>query len=293
MKWKIFGLAVVLVGLLITVPVGAVKPTTNLASAQKVAWHLSADVAQIPPYGCVDIPGSDTASKLIVNQPNGNTEVTLTGVMNGLNPNTIYTVYVSNGYSKDAKRWNIVEDWKLRFLYGGNYDHDMTVSVQYAPVCGVGNTFTGTGSYPANAIIPDITWVVNGIVNGQPNPLDFNIAYDGSTYMVHAIGVVNSDGSLSGSWESNAGQAGDWNSYQGSATSIPVTPGWTGFGTTLEGFTFITDEFGAGSWHVNLRAANFVDIEGKPRTGTFPLSVWINEAGGTMLISDNFDVVIG
>jgi hypothetical protein len=78
-------------------PALAVKPETNLAKAQEVAWNLSAAVMPVPPYGSHDIPGSDTASKLIVNQPNGNTEVTITGVMNGLNPNTTYTVYLSNG----------------------------------------------------------------------------------------------------------------------------------------------------------------------------------------------------
>jgi hypothetical protein len=41
----------------------------------------------------------DTASKLIVNRPNGNTWLTLTGIMRGLAPRTTYTVYISNGYA--------------------------------------------------------------------------------------------------------------------------------------------------------------------------------------------------
>ena len=65
-------------------PVLAVKPVDT--GAQTYAWHLSGDVMPVPPYGSIDIPGSDTASKLIVNQPNGNTEVAITGVMNGLLP---------------------------------------------------------------------------------------------------------------------------------------------------------------------------------------------------------------
>ncbi len=73
-----------------------VKPT-NLAGAVKVPWNLSGNVMPIPPYSYYDIPGSDTASKLIVNQPNGNTEVTITGVMNGLESNTTYTVILSTG----------------------------------------------------------------------------------------------------------------------------------------------------------------------------------------------------
>ncbi|GAI99267.1 unnamed protein product, partial [marine sediment metagenome] len=79
--------------------VSAAKPAGNLAGAQKVNWNLSAAVMPVPPYGSRDITGSDTASKLIVNQPNGNTVVTITGAMNGLNPNTTYTVYLSKGYA--------------------------------------------------------------------------------------------------------------------------------------------------------------------------------------------------
>jgi hypothetical protein len=48
----------------------------------------------------------------------------------------------------------------------------------------------------------------------------------------------------------------------------------------------MTDENGAGSWHLNLRNSDF------PELGTYALSVWINEAGRTVLISDNFDVVV-
>lgn len=51
-------------------------------------------------------------------------------------------------------------------------------------------------------------------------------------------------------------------------------------------FVFTTDEYGSGSWHLNLRDSNFL------RPGTYRLSVWINEAGLTILISDNFDVVV-
>ena len=81
-----------------------VKPIGNLAGAQEVPWNLSSDVMPVPPWGLSDIDGSDTASKLIVNQPNGNTEVVITGAMNGLNPNTVYTVYPSNGWSTSVRQ---------------------------------------------------------------------------------------------------------------------------------------------------------------------------------------------
>jgi len=163
-KAIVFILIVALILLVTPGTVFAAKPAGNLAGAIKVPWNLSADVMPVPPYGSRDIPGSDTASKLVVNQPNGATEVTITGAMNGLNPNTTYTVYLSKGY-------------------------------------------------------------------------------------------------------------------------VPMT-GWPGlFTSTVPAFTFVTDAYGAGSWHVNLRDANF------PGSGTHTLSVWINEAGYTMLISGNFEVI--
>ncbi|MBN1971797.1 MAG: hypothetical protein JW870_20730 [Candidatus Delongbacteria bacterium] len=145
-----------------------VKPEGNLAGAVEVPWNLSGDVMPVPPYGSIDIPGSDTASKLIVNQPNGSVKVTLTGVMSGLVPNTEYTVYLANAYVPD--KW-----------------------------------------------------------------------------------------------------------YPGLFTS------------TVQPFTFITDEYGSGSWHINLRDSDFVN-----GAGTYTLSVWIvaKVVNKTILISDNFEVVV-
>ncbi len=64
---------------------------------QQVSWHLSGAIFP-PPYGTKDIPGSDTASTLTVNQAEGNTEITISAEMDGLAPNTEYTVYISNSY---------------------------------------------------------------------------------------------------------------------------------------------------------------------------------------------------
>ena len=47
----------------------------------------------------------------------------------------------------------------------------------------------------------------------------------------------------------------------------------------------LLDEFGNGSWHLNLRDENF------PGPGTYELSVWVNGAV-TMLISDTFSVEV-
>jgi len=96
---KLVSVAVAFVFLFVVVGTAmAAKPAGNLAGALKVPWNLSGAVMPSP-WGLHDIAGSGTASKLIVNQPNGNTEVTITGAMNSLDPNRAYTVYLANGYT--------------------------------------------------------------------------------------------------------------------------------------------------------------------------------------------------
>jgi len=280
---KFHALVLLAIVFLIVAPVLAVKPAGNLASAEKVPWNLSAEVMKVPPYGSRDIPGSDEASKLIVNQPNGNVEVVMTGVMKGLHPNTVYTVYLSRGYALTFERWSLAGDWKLEFDFKGNpYRHDMWITAE------TDTTFSGTGAYPEGGPYT-ITWIVTGTKGGNGVSITMQIDYDGSTYLVDAIGTIDSDdGSMSGTWESNVGQSGTWKSIAGEATFQGIVgKGWPGLFTgTIQPFTFTTDEYGSASWHLNLRDNDF------PGPGTYTLSVWINEAGGTMLISDNFPVVV-
>jgi hypothetical protein len=148
-------------------PAMAVKPAAKGAGAKLVKWNLSGAVMPVPPYGSIDIPGSDTASKLMVTRPKGNNRAAITGVMNGLKPNTTYMVALSNGY-----------------------------------------------------------------------------------------------------------------------TPFPVDSGWPGlFTTKIPVFTFVTDASGSGSWHVNVKRASF------PGAGAFPVSIWVNDGGATLLISDTFTTV--
>jgi len=273
-KAIIFILIVALILLAVPSVMFAAKPTTNLAGAQKVAWNLSGDVMPSPPWGLSDIPGSDTASKLIVNQPNGNTEVAITGAMNGLDPNTEYTVYLSNAWSTSEK-WNITGDWELRFVLGGNYDHDMTVTFQNMQT----GVFSGTGHNSS-------TWDILGTSKVVGDTIYLDLKYTGSSYTVNAVGTINAaDGAIiNGTWSSNIGQSGTWSSITGAAIKKTVGNGYPGLFYTQKTFTFTTDEYGAGSWHLNLRDEDF------PKSGTYNLSVWINK-GGTILISDNFQVV--
>ena len=262
-----------------------VKPTGNLAGAEKVPWNLSVDVMPVPPWGLHDIPGSDTASKLIVNQPNGNVEVAVTGVMKGLNPNTEYTVCLSNAWSTSEK-WNIVGDWSLRFMLGtGIYDHDMIVTFQNMYT----GKFSGTG-YSTTQSTPK-TWDIQGTseVVGSTITLDLIYTTAGAGYTVHAVGTIGGTGEIiSGTWLSSSNQSGTWSSYSGQATKETVGNGYPGQFPGQVRFTFTTDEYGAGSWHLNLRDEDFSG------EGDYPLSVWINVnvPWATILISNNFTVKV-
>ena len=262
---------------IMAIPVHAIKPR-----AEFVPWNLSADVMLVPPYGSMDIPGSDTASKLILNQPNGEVEVVLTGAMNGLNPNMVYTVYLSRGYTLTFERWSLLGDWKhVGYLGTNEYRHDWIVIAE------TDITFSGTGGYPAGEP-HTITWSFTGTKAGD-GTIIMHIDYDGSPYWADLFGTIDSsDGSISGSWIDSNGKSGTWETYEGQAQDQgKVGTGWSGlFTSTIPPFTFTTDGDGSGSWHLNMRDSDF------PGPGTYWLSVWINEAGATMLISDNFQVIV-
>lgn len=269
--------------LLLVLAIGAVmavKPAGNLNGAQTYAWYLSADVMPVPPYGSRDIPGSDTASKLIVNQPNGNTEVTITGAMNSLHSDTTYTVYLSKGYTPYVDTgWNVIGDWVLRFNLGGNYDHDITVTVQSDGM------FSGTGGYPASGPPYSIIENVTGTIDVITGYVTLHSVYTNG-YWYDAVGTIASDGTMSGTWgNTGQGYGHSWYAISGNAVKTHIgSTTWPGLFYNQQTFTFTTDEYGAGSWHVNLKDANFLGPD------TYTLSVWINEAGGTMLISDKFQV---
>lgn len=278
--------AVIVLGMLITAPVCAVKPAENLGGAQEVSWYLSGDVMPVPPYGSADLAGSDTSSKLIVNQPNGNTEVALTGVMNGLSPNTEYTVFLSKDYEPyEYTGWDITGTYGIRAVLGGNYDHDYTITVQDNEA----GTFSGTGGYPMSGPPYSITETVTGTINPMTGAITWHTVYNDG-YWADSVGTIASDGSILGTWGNTAqGYGHTWYSIAGTAHKTHTgDESWPGlFTSTVPPFTFTTDEFGSGSWHVNLRDANFAG------SGTYPISVWINGGGRTVLISDNFNVVVG
>ncbi len=280
--------AIIIVSLLVTVgTVFAVKPAGNLAGAVKVLWNLSGEVMPSPPWGLSDILGSDTASKLIVNQPNGNTEVAITGAMNGLHPDTTYTVYLSNTYEPYVYMgWDITGDWALRLHYGNStFDHDVVIDDVH-----LDGSFEGTGGYPAGGEPYSYPYneIIAGTIDVTTEAVTIHSVYENG-YWYEATGTIASDGTMSGTW-SGSGQPGPytWESIQGHATKTHTgSTGWSGlFTNTVQPFTFMTNTYGAGSWHLNLKDADFFGPD------TYNLSVWINESGGTMLISDSFTVTV-
>ena len=262
-----------------------VKPE-GLGGAQTYAWHLSGAVMPVPPYGSKDILGSDTASKLIVNQPNGAVEVTITGVMNGLDPNKTYTVYLSKPYTPYVfTGWSIEGNWIFRGMYyGGEYDHDYTLIHNIGEV-----TFTGTGGYPASGPPYSITETVTGTIDAIGGTIIlFYTDYDNSSYWAKATGTINPDGTITGTWgNTSQGYGHLWYSISGNAVKTHTGDDWhTGLFYNQQTFTFMTDADGSGSWHINLRDSDF------PTPDTYALSVWINQPGATILISDNFEVIV-
>ncbi len=275
-KAIIFILIVALVILVVPGIVYGEKPDGNKAKAQEVDWNLSADVMPVPKYGSKDIPGSDTVSKLIVNQPNGKVEVAITGVMNGLDPNTTYTVYLSNGYTKYSPT-DITGTYTWLVL--GTYSHDLIIDTQNPD-----GTFSGTGGYPSGSSPYTSSGQTSETITGSftGNQVTLTTTYLGPHspgYSATAVGTIAADGSMSGivPWE--------WHTTGGAVTLASGSTGWPGLFNDLTTFTFTTDEFGSASWHINLRDEDF------PESGDYTLSVWIND-GGTLLVSDNFDVSV-
>ncbi len=263
-----------------------VKPTGNLSGAEEVAWNLSGAVMPIPPYSYYDIPGSDTASKLIINQPNGNVEVTVTGVMKGLDPNTPYTVILSKGYTPYVDTgWNVTGDWVLSVNISGIEYPEITYFLQ------IGNSIPGSTSLTGSLLYASSLWIIyEGEVIG--NTIDFRAYYDPNpARTVNLWGIIAADGTMSGDWADDPPytRSGTWVSTDGNANKTHTgDTGHPGDFNNYPRFTFLTDEYGAGSWHFNLRDEDFNVAD------TYHLSVWINQTNpnATILISDSFTVVV-
>lgn len=262
----------------------ALKQKPNQAGAEKVPWNLSGAVMPVPPfglYGTGDIPGSETASKLIVNRPNGNTWLTLTGIMRGLAPRTTYTVYISNGYTPYVQTgWDVSGSYTISLSDGvDNY-------VEYLVLTQTGSGITGTFVALDEAGTLSRWNIDSGTVTGDQ--LTFTAHFQDNLAMVATFSATISapDGALvNGTW--NAGtSSGTWASTAGNAVMTHTgDTEWPGlFSLGVQPFSFTTTPSGNATWHKNLKMAVL------PGPGTYSISAWVNGPTGTLLISDTFTV---
>ena len=96
--------------------------------------------------------------------------------------------------SSGSDVWDIGGTYPLVFEYQGDVVHSMTVT-SIKPVSTTSTHFSGTGFWTGD---PLRTWTISGLVSGSN--ISFDIVYTGNyvPYSLHATGVINADGSMSG-----------------------------------------------------------------------------------------------
>lgn len=118
-------------------------------------------------------------------------------------------------FSYTIQEMDLTGDWILRFVYGGNWDHDMTVTF-FDETTG---WFEGTGGYEAGSPVYSHPWIITGTVSDDT--VNFEIIYQEGApnpgYTVWATGTIAEDGTMSGTWSSSTGQTSTWSSISGSA----------------------------------------------------------------------------
>jgi hypothetical protein len=192
--------------------------------------------------------------------------------MNGLNPGTTYTVYLSKPYEPYVSTgWDVSGKYVIDVEYlGVHYPEDAVLTQSGTGITG---EFLGGGPYPKFTI-------TGGSVSGTA----ISVVMEYGGLKTELKGTIAADGTMSGEWKDTAGgsRTGTWKTASGQATATHTgSTGWPGLYTeAIQPFTFTTDDTGSGSWHVNIR--------NKYSAGPMA-SVWINY-GGTLLISDNFAV---
>jgi hypothetical protein len=97
----------------------------------------------------------------------------------------------------DVAPWTLNSSKPISFVCGGNtYNHTLNTVVP----TGAGN-FTGTGSWDNDPV--NYTWDITGNIAG--NNITFQIVYNNanSEYTLNGVGVIASDGSISGTVDNN------------------------------------------------------------------------------------------
>lgn len=151
-----------------------------------------------------------------------------------------------NKVSAATPAWDVSGNYVVRFVLGGNFDHDVTLNQDAA-----GN-ITGNGGFPASGL-HTYTWVIDsGTVSGSN--INFTAHYtalpDAVTPLdvMHVTGVIAADGTMNGTWDDNyqgGFRTGTWSTISGAAkpvfNSVALTnidqcknDGWKQFGTVFK-----------------------------------------------------------
>lgn len=136
-------------------------------------------------------------------------------ILSGIVLSLIFVTLVSAA----TPNWNLKGTYIIDFTCtagcSGDYYHTMTINVMNM----TNGAFSGTGVWNNDA---SYTWNVTGTVDGSN--VTFAIDYTGSnpSYAANATGTIDSNGMLSGSATSNAGQSFNWHNTTGKADMQPV-----------------------------------------------------------------------
>ncbi|MCX6654114.1 MAG: hypothetical protein NTY03_03220 [Candidatus Bathyarchaeota archaeon] len=237
-----------------------VKQNRNEEGAIKVDWATTTSAVQ----------SFDKACKLIVNRPNGHVITTITGIMRGLKPSTMYTACIIDGHTISTG-WSMTGTWTRNVVYSGTtYTHSYTTTQS-------GNTYTGTGRKPATGTI-EATESVTGTITG--NHLTFKSTYltGDPGYIQDAVGTIAQDGSITGTWTDNDSRSGTWTAPAGSAKPTGTTPSTNSL--TAPTVSFKTNPVGNANFHINLHRNDFGS------DGEHNISLLIKEGEHAIQISD-------
>ncbi len=259
-------------------------------------FYLSGDVMPTPPdgnYGLSDIEGSDIYSRLLVKQLNEDNVANVTGVIKGFDPETEYTVYISNGYEVDTSYPGLLTSNIPAFTFetdeDGNGIFEVTLTnddVTYedgielfsvwinAPGATILISETVTlvdmdiyDFYLSGDVMPSPPYGTADIEDSDVKsklivtPLD-------EDYLVNVAGVMK-----------ELNPETEYTVYISNGYEVDTAfPGL--LTSNIPAFTFITDEDGNGEWDVNIE-----DEDVTFEDGIELFSVWIND-GVTILISD-------
>jgi hypothetical protein len=142
--------------------------------------------------------------------------------------------------------WNVMGDYPITFTFQAvDYQHNLTVT-SINPTSPTSTEFTGTGAYSDPSL--GITWTIDGVVSGSTINFDIDYVTGGPpNYSLTATGVINSDGSMSGTSTDSQGDTLPWFTPAGSVHEVfsytaPVTCANVDSASDTAAFSYVIPE---------------------------------------------------